>query len=230
MFMKLAALFSGGKDSMYALYRMLQQGHDVKYLVTFKPQRTDSYMFHHPCVELTELQAEAIGIKQIMVSTSGVKEKELEDLENVLEKIKGEIDGIVSGALASNYQKTRIDNICKKLGLESIAPLWDIDTERHWKNLLENGFKVMITSIAADGLDEKWLGRIVDKHAVEELKVIRDRFALHLGFEGGEAESFVLDCPLFKKRLAVEGIEKIMDKKTNSGYIQVKNAKLEEKL
>src|SRR3972149_2443929 len=106
MFMKLAALFSGGKDSMYALYRMLQQGHDVKYLVTFKPQRTDSYMFHHPCVELTELQAEAIGIKQIMVSTSGVKEKELEDLENVLEKIKGEIDGIVSGALASNYQKT----------------------------------------------------------------------------------------------------------------------------
>jgi ABC transporter with metal-binding/Fe-S-binding domain ATP-binding protein len=224
--MRLAALFSGGKDSTYALWQALKE-HEVKYLITFKPERTDSYMFHHPCIELTSLQAEAMGIKQIMVETHGEKEKELLDLENVLVKL--DVEGVVSGALASNYQKTRIDDICKKLGLKSLAPLWKIDTEKYWEELLKNNFEVMITSVAAEGLDEKWLGRVVDEKVVRELKQLNKILGFHLGFEGGEAESFVLDCPLFKKRIVVDSIEKFMDKKTGSGYIQVRNAKLEEK-
>lgn len=228
--MKLAALFSGGKDSTYALFQAIKEGHDVKYLVTFRPKRTDSYMFHHPCIDLTKLQAEIIGIKQIIVDTEGEKEKELDDLENVFGELKDEIDGVVSGALASNYQKTRIDNICKKLGLKSLAPLWNIDIEQHWKNLLKNNFIIMITGIASEGLDEKWLGRIIDDGAIDELKRIKIRLGLHLGFEGGEAESFVLDCPLFKRKIMIEDFERIVDKKTGSGYIQPRKTYLEEKL
>ncbi len=224
--MRLASLFSGGKDSTYALFQAIKEGHNVKYLITFRPRNTASYMFHHPCIELTSFQAESIEIKQIIVDTVGEKEKELDDIENILTKIKGEIDGVVSGALASNYQKTRIDNICNKLGLKSLAPLWKIDIERHWKNLLSNNFMVMITSFASDGLDEKWLGRIVDEGTVKELKTLRDRFGLHLGFEGGEAESFVLDCPIFKKRLVIKDFKKIIDEKTHSGYLEIEEAKL----
>ena len=224
--MRLAALFSGGKDSTYALFQAINDGHEVKYLVTFRPKRTDSYMFHHPCIELTSLQADAIGIKQIIVDTEGEKEKELDDLENILVKIKDEIDGVVSGALASNYQKTRIDNICKKLGLQSLAPLWNIDTEQHWKNILKDNFVVMITSVASEGLDEKWLGKIIDWQSVEKLKELKNRFGLHLGFEGGEAESFVIDCPMFKKRLVIKDFKRIIDKKTHSGYLEIEEAKL----
>lgn len=228
--MRLAALFSGGKDSTYALFQAIREGHSVKYLITFRPKNTASYMFHHPCIELTSFQAESIGIKQIIVDTKGEKEKELDDLENVLRGMKGEIDGIVSGALASNYQKTRVDNICKKLGLESLAPLWKIDTGQYWETLLKNNFIIMITSVASDGLNEKWLGRIMDKAAVDELKVLNKKFGLHLGFEGGEAESFVLDCPLFKKRLFVDSFERIIDKITTSGYIKPLETHFEKKL
>ncbi|MBI2547676.1 MAG: diphthine--ammonia ligase [Candidatus Aenigmarchaeota archaeon] len=228
--MKLASLFSGGKDSTYSLFQAVKDGHEIKYLITFRPKRKDSYMFHHPCIELTTLQAESMGIKQIIVDTAGEKEKELDDIEKILTEIKGDIDGIVSGALASNYQKTRIDNICRKLGLESLAPLWKIDTEKYWEDLLSNNFTVMITSFASEGLNDKWLGRIVDAKAVAELKGIRDKSGLHLGFEGGEAESLVLDCPLFKKQLVVESFEKVIDKTTNSGYIKPTKAYLKEKL
>ncbi|TAL47447.1 TIGR00289 family protein [archaeon] len=222
--MKLAALFSGGKDSLYATYLSIKAGHEIKYLITFKPLRMDSYMFHHPCVELTPLQAEAMGIKQIMVETGGEKEKELDDLEKALAKMKSEIDGVVSGALASNYQKTRIDNICKKLGLESLAPLWKIDTEQYWKNLLENNFEIMITSVAAEGLDEKWLGRIMDNESIIELKKNSDRYGLNLGGEGGEYESFVINAPFFKYKIKIIEANKIWNNVTMSGYLQIKDA------
>lgn len=224
--MRLASLFSGGKDSTYSLFKMVKAGHDVKYLITFRPKRIDSYMFHHPCIELTTLQAEAIGIKQIIVDTGGEKEKELDDLENILMKIKDEIDGVVSGALASNYQKTRIDNICRKLNLESLAPLWKIDGEQYWKALLENKFSIMVTGVSSEGLNEGWLGKVIDQTAVEELTALKRKNGLHLGFEGGEAESFVLDCPLFKKQIEILGSKKIWDKRTNSGYLEIKEAKL----
>lgn len=113
--MRLAVLFSGGKDSTYATLLAMKEGHEIRYLVTMLPEKQDSWMFHWPAVELTELQAEAIGIKQIAQKTSGEKEKELEDLKNTLGKIKNEIDGVVSGAIASSYQKIESIKYAKNL-------------------------------------------------------------------------------------------------------------------
>ena len=123
--MKVAALISGGKDSALALHQALKRGYDVKYLVTLIPQREDSWMFHYPNVELTDLFAEACGIPLVKAETSGVKEEELEDLRRLLDKL--DIEGVVSGAIASTYQKSRIDRICAELGLKSITPLWRKD-------------------------------------------------------------------------------------------------------
>ena len=223
--MRLAALFSGGKDSTYALFLALKT-HEIKYLVTIFPESKESWMFHHPCVELTSLQAEAMGIEQIIQKTRGEKEKELEDLKKALERIKDEIDGVVSGAIQSEYQKTRIDRVCKELKLKSLAPLWHRDAEQLLKEEIEEGFEIIMTGVFTEGLDESWLGRKIDLKVVEELKELKKKYGINLAGEGGEFETLVLDCPLFEKKIEILEAEKNWDGETNGGYLIVKSARL----
>jgi len=224
--MKIAALFSGGKDSTFALYNAIRQGHKIRYLVTIFPERQDSWMFHHPCIELTKLQSEALGIRQIIEKTKGEKEKELEDLKKALEKIKDKIEGVVSGAIASRYQKNRIDKVCKELKLKSITPLWNKNPEELFEEEIKSGFEIIITAVSAAGLDENWLGKKIDLESIKELKDLSKKFGFNLVFEGGEAETIVLNSPIFKKKIDFHDSEKIWDSKTNSGYLIIKNARL----
>jgi ABC transporter with metal-binding/Fe-S-binding domain ATP-binding protein len=229
--MKLAALISGGKDSIFSLYKAIQEGHEVKYLITVFPKREDSWMFHYPCVELTKLQARAIGKKHIMKESSGVKEKELEDLKEILKELKDDIEGIVSGAIASSYQKSRIDRICKELKLRSFSPLWHRDPEEILKEEINAGFKVIIVGVYSAGLDKTWLGRKIDKKCVEDLiKLSKIYGKTFMVFEGGEAETLVVDGPIFRKKIKILQAEKVWDEKTNSGYLKIKKAELVKKL
>jgi len=209
--MRLAALISGGKDSLYSIYLSQNNGHEITHLLSMIPQRSDSYMFHHPNIRMTKVQAELMGVPLLMGKTRGEKEKELEDLEHLISRVKHKVDGILTGALASNYQKSRIDRICEKFNLKSVSPLWHADMEKYWGDVLNAGFKVMIIAVSAYGLGEEWLGRIIDERAVEELKELNKKFKIHLGFEGGEAETLVLSCPMFKKEIKIVDGEKIWD-------------------
>lgn len=227
--MELAALFSGGKDSTYALYKIVSQGHKIKYLVTIFPGREDSWMFHYPCIELTKLQSIALGIRQIIQKTKGEKEKELEDLKSILSKVKNEIDGIVSGAVASKYQKSRIDKICKELRLKSFAPLWNRDPEELLREEIKSRFEIIITGTYCEGFDKSWLGRKIDERCIEDLKKLKEKYGINLSGEGGEYETLTLDCPLFKKKILIESFETIWDDKSNSGYLLINNARLIQK-
>jgi len=224
--MRVAVLFSGGKDSTFATHVALQQGWDVRYLVTLLPKRSDSYMFHHPCTELTKLQAEAMGIRHVAKETAGEKEKELDDLTAALKSVAGEIDAVVSGAVASRYQKDRIEAVCKELGLRSIAPLWGKDQLTLLKDEIGAGLEIVMTAVAAEGLDAKWLGRKIDNNAANELALLNKKFGINISGEGGEYESLVVDAPMFKKKIELGGIEKVWDADTSSGYIICKDAKL----
>jgi len=225
--MRIAALTSGGKDSLFAAYALQKEGHEIKYFLTIVSENPHSYMFHHPNIHLTKMQSEAAGIPLITGKTKGEKEEELKDLEKLLAKVKGKVDGVCTGALYSEYQKARIDAICKKLGLVSLAPLWNIDLPEYWNLLFRNKFEVLITAVAAEGLGEKWLGRKIDKNAVEELKKISEKNRINIAGEGGEFETLVLDCPPFKKKI------KILKSRTewhgDSGTFVVEKAVLEEK-
>ncbi|MGA3110070.1 MAG: diphthine--ammonia ligase [Candidatus Bathyarchaeia archaeon] len=203
--MKVASLFSGGKDSTYALWYAQLQGWDVERLVTVFPEAQDSWMFHYPAVKWTSLQAEAIGVPQVHVPTAGVKEEELEDLGGELERLKKSagIEAIVSGAIASEYQRTRLDNLCEKLGLRSFAPLWHKNEEQLVRDEIEAGFEIIVTACSALGLDEKWLGKTLSSKELKELLELRKEYGLSVAFEGGEAETFTLAGPVFKKRLLV---------------------------
>jgi len=206
--MKLAALISGGKDSIYAAFKASKQN-EIACLISFKSKRDDSYMFHIPNIHLVELQAETMGLPLISVESSGIKEKELKDIEKALETAikKYKIEGVVSGALASNYQKERIDKICSNLKLKSIAPLWHIDPKSYIKELIENNFKIIITGIAAEGLSKDFLGHEINEIFLNKIKDLH----IHHGGEGGEYESLVLNCPLFKKKLKIKSSKMEME-------------------
>ena len=162
--MKAAVLFSGGKDSTMAAYSAIKDGHELKYLVSVFSDNPASYMFHVANIHITELSAEAMGIPLIKKVTKGIKEEELEDLKYILIELKDKgIEAIYSGALFSVYQKSRIDALCDELGLESCAPLWHRDPVEYMEEIIDLGFEVIITSVAAEGLGESWLGRKVDR-------------------------------------------------------------------
>jgi len=222
--MKVAVLFSGGKDSVLALHDSLQKGMEVKYLVSMFSSNPESYMFHYPNMSMAIMQSLSIGIRLVTKKTEGEKEKELEDLKNVLDSLKNEIDGVVVGAIASRYQKERVQKICKSLRLRLIAPLWGKRPEQLWKRILDEGFEVIITSVSADGLGKEWLGKAIDKKALEKLKKIARKHKIHLSGEGGEFETLVLNGPIFRSRLEIlsSGIEWDGE----SGRFMIKDAKL----
>lgn len=222
--MRVAALVSGGKDSWAAVWLAKKAGHEIKYLIAVQPAIAESYMFHYPNVQFVKMQAKTAALSLLMIRTAGQKERELLELEKLIKKIKKNIAGVVSGAIASQYQKKRIDNLCEKNNLTHITPLWQVDTEAHWQNLLKNKFEVAITAVAASGLDESWLGKVIDKVAFEQLKELSILYKFNLAGEGGEFETFVLDCPLFKKKISILEEEKIWDPVTLSGQLAIKKA------
>ena len=219
--MKVASLFSGGKDSTYATFVAMQRGWDVKYLITLVPERSDSWMFHYPCVELTKLQAKAMGIRHVYMKTSGVKEKELEDLKRALSIVKDEIEGVVCGAVASEYQKHRIDMVCEELGLRSFAPLWHKDPEKLLMEEVNLGFEIMLTSVSCDGLSKEWVGKVLDQKSVKRLLELSKKYRFNPAGEGGEFESFVLNCPIFNRRIEFPEFEVVWDDSTNSGFVRL---------
>jgi predicted ATP pyrophosphatase (TIGR00289 family) len=222
---RVAVLATGGKDSTLALYRVLKEGYEVKYVVGMIPQREDSWMFHYPNMHLIDLFAEAVGIPLAKAETSGIKESELEDLRTLLGKL--DVEGLVSGAIASSYQKTRIENICKQLKLECIMPLWQEDQLKILKEILSLKFEAIITGVYAYGFSREWLGRKIDEATVEDLLRLNKQYGVSLAGEGGEYETFVVDAPFFKKRIKIVEAEKFW--KDQSGYFLIRKAELQSK-
>ena len=226
--MKVAVLFSGGKDSTMAVYNALENGEDVEYLLSMKSANDESYMFHVPNIHLTDLLAEAMDIPLISVETDGIKEAELEDLKEGFQKLKTlGIEAIYTGALYSVYQKSRIEKLGSEVGLKIVSPYWHVNELEYMRMIVSLGFEVIISGVAAYGLDEKWLGRRIDDRCIDDLVKLNDKIGLNLAFEGGEAETLVLDGPIFKKRVRI--LEDEMQWHVDSGLYIIKKAVLEEK-
>ncbi len=207
--MRVAALFSGGKDSCYAARLAEEECHDLNYLVSMRSENPDSYMFHTVNIRLTELQAYAWGKEHVEARTRGVKEKELVDLKRCLMGL--DIEGVVTGAVASTYQRERVDRICGELGLEHITPLWGRERVGLLNEMLRRGMIIVFSAVAAQGLDQKWLGRKLDRQALNSLVQLRERYGVDPCGEGGEYESLVLDAPWFRFRIEVKEAERSWD-------------------
>ena len=198
--MKLAALFSGGKDSTFAIYKEKQNGNDTACAVTVFPQSDESAFLHYPNIDVTKLQVQSMNIPQIFGKTnSNDTEIEMQEIRKLLKQAKKDysIEGIVHGGILSTYQKDRFEKIGSKLDLKIFSPLWKIDQKEYLKNLLESKFHYIITSVSSGGLDESWLGKEITIQDIENLDKLAIKHGFNLSFEGGEAETLVINCPLF---------------------------------
>ena len=200
-------------------------------MVTVLVRGEDSMMFQMQNSWIAGLQAASIGTSWKPVFSDGEEEKEVEDLEislagkvddsisiedvlpegievtDDLEIHRGalQIDGLVVGALRSDYQKTRIERMCERLGIRSFCPLWHKDQFEHMESLVEHGFEVVFTSVSTEGMDERWIGSKLDEDALNELKEASREFRFNLDGEGGEFETIVTDAPHMKRKILIDG-------------------------
>ena len=163
-------------------------------------------------------------MKQVVYKTKGEKEKELDDIDRALRE--NHVDELVTGAVASVYQKGRIENICKDLSINMESPLWGMDPEKELMEISRT-FKAIVTQVSAEGFDSGYLGAVIDESMIEKLKKLKERYRINMSFEGGEAESFVLDAPLFKKRIEV--VKARTEWSGTVGRYLIDEAKLEKK-
>ncbi len=222
-----AVLFSGGKDSCLALLKAKNKGFNIKYLLTIIPSSYDSYMYHKPSVILLKAQAESLGIPLITQESETEKEKEIKDLEKLFSKIKEKVNYIITGGVASKYQKIRIEKTARKFNLKIFNPLWGFKATEIWKECLKNNFEIILTKICCEGLDIFFLGKEIDKKLFQEMIERSRKYGFNLEFEGGDAETAVLDMPLFKEKIEISA--KIMSESPYRHFLMIKKIKRKKK-
>ncbi len=203
---KAVVLFSGGKDSSLALFKAINDKNlKVIGLATVLPKEEDSFMFHTPYLDLLKKQAKELKLPLILEETIGKQDEELKDLAKLMKRIKKDHNAeiVVIGGISSNYQGKRIKKIAKQEGLQVYAPLWQYTSNRLWNELLKNGFQVIITKISSEGIPKNFIGKIVNSHLLEQLKLLSKKYKFSLDFEGGDAETTVLYMPGFSKSIKV---------------------------
>ncbi|AJW71334.1 diphthine--ammonia ligase [Nitrosopumilus adriaticus] len=212
--MKLASLFSGGKDSTYAIHLAQKQGHEITCLLSVFAKSDESHLLHHPNLQWTKLQSRAMKIPQLTInSDSDDTDNELVLLGQLLQKAidKYQIQGLVHGGIKSNFQKEKFETLCSKFNLILISPLWDSEPKTYMNELIESNYHFIITSVSSGGLDDTWLGKSISKSDIITLKQLSKKFGFNLNFEGGEAETFVINCPLFSNPIIIKESRKEWD-------------------
>ena len=212
--MNLGSLFSGGKDSTYAIYLAQKQGHNVTCLLTVFAKSEESHLLHHPNLQWTKLQSKSMKIPQLTIkSESDETNDELFALETLLKNAKEQfhIEGLVHGGIKSQFQKEKFETLCSKLDLIVVTPLWNAEPEQYMKDLLDSNFVFIMITVSSGGLDDTWLGKTISKSDIDTLRGLSDKFGFNLNFEGGEAETFVVDCPLFSNSIKINQAKKTWD-------------------
>lgn len=214
------SLLSGGKDSIYAMYIAMQHGIEIRGIVNILPEEF-SLMYHFPNAKVVKHIAESVGIEfhQYRISDDPL------ELLDVIESFDEPV--VISGAIASEYQKTRIDMVCTYAGKVHYAPLWRKDPFSILHEIIHSGFRVIFVSVSAEGLGENLLGREIDENTVEDLRFLSNKYGIHPSGEGGEYETLVIDGPIFRKKLSIRKYE--IEWKGSYGIMKIEEVDLLDK-
>ncbi len=226
--MKLAALFSGGKDSIYSIYKAKKNGHQIKCLITLCPKSSESLLLHHPNIRITKLQSISMNILHTYnILKSDDINFEIESLRRVISKAKKdlEIDGVVHGSISSNFQIDKFSKICADLNISLYTPLNNINQKNYLYDILLSKFRFIIISVSSDGLDGRWLGKEITLDDLDMLNKLSNKYKFNINFDGGEAETLVLDCPLFSYPIKINNAKKKWD--GYRGIFDIEEAKLD---
>jgi len=227
--MKVAVLFSGGKDSAMAVHYAMQQGWDIEALIAVKPKNTEAYLWHYSTVEWTILQAQAMSLPLILLKADEIGPNvEANVLEKVFSKLK--IKTLLLGGVG--LQKTQISSVKKiaeKHKIKVLIPYETYSSEQLLREEIQAGFDIRITNVAVDGLGPEWLGKKLDGNAALNMKMLAEKHGFNILGEGGHYDSFVVDGTMFKQKIEFLDTKKVWDSKTSSGYLEVTNAELADK-
>ena len=204
------------------------EGYQVECVATIFPMSYESELLHYPNIHFAKLQSQSMNIPQISIKVDSTNPNAEENtLNEILIQAKENfgVEGIVHGGILSEYQKKRFEHVSKNLGITLISPLWKKNQKEYMKNLLESKFRFIIISVSAGGLDDSWLGKEITKQDLETLEKLSQKHGFNLSFEGGEAETFVIDCPLFSYPIIIERSKKIWD--GYRGRFEILEAKLD---
>ena len=222
--MRVVALISGGKDSTYNMCKCVDDGHEIVALANLFPpgdevsgDEMDSFMYQTVGHQAITAYAEAIQLPLFRRKISGrplsqsieYTEKEgdeVEDLYKLLLHVRAsgiEFDAISVGAIHSNYQRIRAENVCSRLGIQMLAYLWARDQEELLQEMIDYGIQAILIKTAVIGLNDSHLGKRLEE-VKDVLISLKAKYGINVCGEGGEFETLTLDCPLFHKRLHVD--------------------------
>lgn len=222
-------MFTGGKDSTYALHKAIWNGYRVAVLSSVIPLYKHSMLYHQPSPSILQAQAYSLGIP---VESIGVNNPdfELNALRILLARVRDKygVRVVVAGAISSRYQKERFSSIAGELGLELYTPLWGMDPSSYLREVISNGIKFTIASITSMGIPMELLGKEIDLRDAEKLIALSEKYGFNPSFEGGDAETIVVDAPLFKYRLYLTGVKRIVSE--YEGFFEPSRVKLVKKL
>ena len=216
--MRLASLYSGGKDSAFSLYLAWQMGHEIPYVVSVVPRNGESWIFHVPNIDAVPVMAAAMGLTHVTAYTDGTEEGDMEGLKDALSDL--DVEGVVTGAVWSDYQWDRINRVCGDLDMKVICPLWRKDQDTVYREMMDSGINAVMIGCYAEGFDDSWLGRPLDAGAFSALVELRERYGISVIGEGGEYESMTLDSPMYSYPLTI--IESEIERERNCGTLKVK--------
>ena len=229
--MDVAILYSGGKDSTYAIEHSMQKGWNIKYLVSVKPSRKDCFLFHYATVEQTRELAKMLKIPHFYLKCRVAEPlKEASIVMEIVQKNQksAKIDAVVLGGTGlQETQLKSIQNALRPLNVDAFASHAGEDHDLVMEEMLNRGYEILITQIASDGLKE-WLGKKITKENFAQLKKDSVRYGFHIGFEGGYADTLVTNCPLFSKRMAIEDMS-VLFEDNYCGHVVINSYRMENK-
>ncbi|KAH9853564.1 hypothetical protein C2E23DRAFT_884729 [Lenzites betulinus] len=256
--MKYVALLSGGKDSCFNLLHCARNGHELVAAASLGPEQgkeeLDSYLYQTVGQDAIEFVGQALDVplfRRVIsgaaveqggeyggrdpAHSEGIRGDETEDLYELLVTVKThhpEVQGVSVGAILSNYQRVRVEHVCRRLGLTPLSYLWHRDQEELLAEMVEAGMEAILIKVAGIGLTAKHLGKTLADMQPTLIKLNR-LYGSHICGEGGEYESLTLDCPLFKSRINLDEVETVIHSDNDFAtvaYLRVKKATLQPKI
>ena len=248
--MKVVGLISGGKDSCYNLMKCVENGHQLVALINLYPadeskDELDSYMYQTVGHQLIKYYSQALELPLFRRAIKGKpvnvglkydenKLDEVEDLFEILKEVKDKIefDAVSVGAIFSSYQNNRVLNVCNRLNLQALAYLWQLEQKELLASMINDGLDAILIKVAAIGLSpEEHLGKNL-KEMQSKLAELEIKYGINVCGEGGEYETFTIDCPLFKKRIEIEDTQIVIhsnDAFAKVGFLRISKLNLIDK-
>ncbi len=218
--------WSGGKDSCLAAYLATTAGLKARYLANTVSEDGNRSRSHGLSAEVLQLQSQAMGIPLVQRRTG--RDNYEAEFKSMLRSFRTEgITGGVFGDIDFNEHRQWIDRVCQETDITPHLPLWEQSQDKILRDFISLGFEAIVVATKADLLGEEWLGRKVDLDFIKDLTELSGAKPITLCGEAGEYHTFVVDGPLFKQRIEIKKVSKVL--RDGCWYLDIQEAELRAK-